>query len=689
VQLRIHQALHGYSDGHRQLACSASISPKDARLMLVMSDVSGPGVAQTGLSYLTGYPLAESGLYALSMTWPAPEMPRPGCVWTHTLLIGFSDLAALDAPSLLSDLFRRPSLEDLEVFNGELMVGVLTRARLPFALNETKWFAMLATGLYEHPADQIWARRTLGMNAEDVVLRLWDQQWPRLRRSFKFCTLTTRDRSQESIQFDLQLTHGGEHSVRLRFASTMDGFEAITMSHDLWLESLVRDANQPKQTSLRAMLRNLGVDLLGGREAMKPICALHAAFNLSFQLGLPQAIDLIQSVPRLSSSALAKTMVLRYALTSNEALPSESLDFILAHLNVLSKEELFSYTDVLAQALWRRDPRSFIELIYDGSEQLRVATRAGAESISQNAVIEVLPQVADLAEPLLDIWPKLASERQFWTCTQAWPSAMAIKEKIPLSIDVLRAMILGLSDEGAINSALHIIRAPVALTCLQGLLNERDINQEISQLKRWIRFACNNIEGVAEFLAQVQAPTHEMLQLIACVMLPDAIPNGRDVDPWLLALTELRASEGKLPVDLCAYGFRRALGWRSKSIEQLLVLTFEPLHDATLRNEVPKESWNLLEGALPWVSSSKSWDASLRLRQAVAKKCVDERISAEGFFSLTSNEPILISLFDEVWEVWGGRHYLQQLEDAFQSSARKSPLHRLVRDYLKRRSKFW
>jgi hypothetical protein len=469
----------------------------------------------------------------------------------------------------------------------------------------------------------------------------------------------------------------------------MDGFEAITTSKGLWLESLVRDSNEPQQTSLRPMLRNLGVDMLGGREAMKPICALHAAFDAPFQLGLPQAIDLIQSVPRLLSSALAKTMVVRYALAAKEALPGESLAFVLANLDVLSKEELFIYADALAQALWQRDPRAFIEFSHDGSEQLRVAIRAGAESIAQNAVIEALPQVADLVEPLLDIWPRLATERQFWACTQAWPSTMAIKERNLLNVEVLRAMILGLSEEGAINSALYITRVPVALTCVQGLLNERDIRHEMPRLQRWVRFACNNTQEVAEFLAQVQAPTHEMLQLIACAMLPDAIPNDRGTDPWLLALMGLRASEGRLPVDLCAYGFRRALGWRSKSVEQLLVLTFEPLHDAALRSAVPKDSWSLLEGALPWVSASKSRDNALRLRQAVAKKCVDERISLEGFFSLTSNEPMLISLFDEVWEVWGGRHYLRQLEDALQRSAPKSRFHRLIRDYLKRRSKFW
>ncbi|MGP1684968.1 MAG: GAP1-N1 domain-containing protein, partial [Giesbergeria sp.] len=64
----VHQALHGYSEGHRQFACSAELTPNDARLVLVMSDASGSGVTAEGISYLTGYPLPESGLYALART---------------------------------------------------------------------------------------------------------------------------------------------------------------------------------------------------------------------------------------------------------------------------------------------------------------------------------------------------------------------------------------------------------------------------------------------------------------------------------------------------------------------------------------------------------------------------------------------------------------------------------------------
>jgi len=288
VSLTIHQALHGYSEGHRQLACSASLNRTDARLLLVMSDVAGPGVAGTGLAYLTGYPLADSGMYALSMTWPAPEMPRPGCVWTHTLLISFADLAVMDVPSALASLFNRPANHRVDRYNESVAVDFSSQFREQLDSVGAKCVALFAGALYGHPSEQIWARRPSGVDVDDVVLRIWDQQWPRLRRSFKFCTLTSRDRSQDVLQFDLQLTMGGSSSSQLRFASNLDGFEATAVQDDLWLADLVRDAVQPSSSSLRQMLRILGADVLGGREAMSPICTLHAVL----EAGSPQALTL-------------------------------------------------------------------------------------------------------------------------------------------------------------------------------------------------------------------------------------------------------------------------------------------------------------------------------------------------------------------------------------------------------------
>ena len=65
---KLQQALHGYADGHRQLALSTTLKPRDQKALLALSDISGPGARLDDDGYLTGYPLLESGFYALART---------------------------------------------------------------------------------------------------------------------------------------------------------------------------------------------------------------------------------------------------------------------------------------------------------------------------------------------------------------------------------------------------------------------------------------------------------------------------------------------------------------------------------------------------------------------------------------------------------------------------------------------
>lgn len=91
-RIEVNQAVHGYQEGHRLLCSSTLVDQKDSKTMVIMSDASGPGSTIPDSGYITGYPLANSGIYAFARTWAATEKNRPGCVWTHTLLIDFGKI---------------------------------------------------------------------------------------------------------------------------------------------------------------------------------------------------------------------------------------------------------------------------------------------------------------------------------------------------------------------------------------------------------------------------------------------------------------------------------------------------------------------------------------------------------------------------------------------------------------------
>src|SRR5579863_4288969 len=104
----LHQLLHGYAEGHRLLEGSFPLQDDLTRLMLRMSDLSGHSMVSGFEDYITGYPLSSINAYALAKTWYAPEMPRPGCVWTHTLVIPAQIMAKILSLHTLVTLFKRP-----------------------------------------------------------------------------------------------------------------------------------------------------------------------------------------------------------------------------------------------------------------------------------------------------------------------------------------------------------------------------------------------------------------------------------------------------------------------------------------------------------------------------------------------------------------------------------------------------
>ena len=683
--LKVHQALHGYADGHRQLACSVSLPTKDARLMLVMSDVSGPGVASLGLPYLTGYPLAESGMYALARTWPAPEMSRPGCVWTHTMLIGFADLATLVSPSAIAELLQRPTTKvPLDVYSTDVVlepqdhsVGHL------FSPEASSWFAKLASAVYEHPDAQIWARRSEGRDVDDAVLRLWDQQWPRLKRSFRFCTLTSRDRSQEGMPFDLQLTPGSESSSHLRFASTAEDFEATSSSTGPWLDDLLHDAQFPHASTLRPFLRKLGADMLGGREAMRPFCSLHAALEATDADGVSDAVKRIEASPMFSASELVRSIVVQAAMTNFSSVDAHVLDFVIDNFPLLSEAAVSENQASLAQMLWQRDPRRLLELSSDSRAEVRDAIRAGVKAIPADEVMDRLPQVDDLALPLLSLLPATAEAPHFWARTQLLPT-LAARAGVELTKDaVLRAMMLGLTEPASIQAAVQAVGPLAAFDCLQRLVDSSHFDD---QARPWLRIVCADTNAVAQFLANRSALTSKLLLLLTDTIGPDAVPNDVGVDPWYSALHSVVAAEGRLPFELQVFGFRRALGRRSRSVEELLKVTFEPLHAAAESGTFPEQQWKLLESSLPWALFGQEWDKATRLRRATARKCLDLQLRAEGLIQLVHADELFLQLVAEIWELWGGSRYLRSVYEALDLGA---PRTRLLERFIKRKSKLW
>ncbi len=224
-------------------------------------------------SYLTAYPLPADNKFALARTWYASEMPRPGSVWTHTLLLEFADLAQIVDPRPLLSLFRRPQGPPSDG-HGEYgnAIPVLQSAwsqRFNPRITPS-WIAPLLQALYTSTRPVLLVAKPDDY-VDELVACAWLQQWPRLRRTFRFCTGSLANRAPEVGVFDLQVVP--ERNVKairreLEDASVIEGTGEPSPASADWLQVAHADlfGHYRHSQLFHSFLRRFGPDVSSTRD---------------------------------------------------------------------------------------------------------------------------------------------------------------------------------------------------------------------------------------------------------------------------------------------------------------------------------------------------------------------------------------------------------------------------------------
>ena len=671
--IKVHQALHGYVDGHREVAASDKLNTHDSKTMLILSDVSSSGVHIEEGGYLTGYPLTDSGYYAIAKTWMAPEMSRPGCVWTHTLLIDFADLANLRSARELLELFRRPILGEITGYSSHLSMEIASDNELDYvpaliSPNSSQWLRKLLLALYGRPEKRVTATYSNEFDPVPIVLALWFQQWPRLRRAFCFCTSTTADRSSDRISFDLQLIPK-VRGIHYKFPGTID-VEDVPLTTETWLDHAFNDLECPKQGSLRVFLRRVGGDMATGRRAFTTLTRLHKLLEDSeSQLGLiDEAIDLMDEEFTDPTAKAARVVVTSKAVSQVKNLSLRALNFLVQNLNVLDKETLVSQAENIGCSMWMKNPATFARLL-DIDDAGNIVAASTLASLSNDNLITGLKSATELVAPVLARRPDIVMDPRLWVSDAkirdaAFDVVQNSPDKWATAIDAM------------ITSGVDDVVKP-AFNCFGFAAVWQVLAQELDDAKKvkphallpWFEYALLDKGTVAQVLANNRIKMRHSLVTIARMTTPDSVPNAYGVDPWVQAM---QGAEGDLCQSeenyLMAYLFRRALGSTSRSSADLAAISFDQVYRATLNNSINDEAWCLLNDSLPNAGWWDSWDRCRRLRQAVAELFLYRNLAAEIFGQLSQDDKIFAEIASTEIHLNKGKSYLKKVRKTLSSN---------------------
>ncbi|ASL44118.1 hypothetical protein bAD24_I11550 [Burkholderia sp. AD24] len=303
-RLTVNQCLFGYDDGHRMLACSVSLPPASASRLLVMSDLA-PGITlSANSSYWTGFPVHGTKYYALMRTWGAPEMPRPGCVWTHALLLESTDMSRFRDMRKFAALVRHPGTqESLEEYTEAIHVDLscieYSAVGESSAVTEAQAISVIRALYGAHSKGKL--EGPLGA-FDAAIFAAWSQQWPRLRRAFSFRTV----HSDEVIP-------NGSPSFALSVASPSGSGRRMAGGADKtdlapWEKIAADDLRASEPSEFRRFLLRYGADIRPSRRPFSFLTQLYLATRspLSPSASIGLLTKLSVELPEVDEGALLK-----------------------------------------------------------------------------------------------------------------------------------------------------------------------------------------------------------------------------------------------------------------------------------------------------------------------------------------------------------------------------------------------
>jgi hypothetical protein len=656
--VEIHQGLFGYQDGHRLLASSLELDDESAATVLTLSDLATAS-GEVGPGYWTGVPLPRIKCYALIRTWLAPEMPRPGCVWSHVLYIKFSDMGRIPDLGAVGRLARYPSwplaladyqspLEFEVVGHGSAGEQRFTREHALQVLRR-----IYVGGVLKR---QEVPRASL----EAVTFEIWSQQWPRLRRSFPFRTTgqgyyprSVRDLMTERVESDLPAQTAGEAIPRdWEAAAIEDLFDAhggefrqfvwrygsdVRQSRDRFVFlSGVFVATQSKTLAgpeVRALLEKLSRELSDPSDGRLLKQHVMAAGRARFSLVPPcDGLEVLEFYARSgkASGLPAPDEDLLETLGNDWPVGSDRLLRVTSSL--LDEREPFG--DQLARRIGRVAKAD--SLLSDGAgypNVLRIAVSEAPSLLDDKAIVSLEPSLigdmlqrvpdgGDLANHLVDRLFGMNDTEIAQTMARKAPDA------------VLRRLI---SDRSAAARGASEVKGSAWLAAGRRIAAAVDASTALDRV--------STFSELAAWCWLFDYSTTLGLRL--------------PISNWAAAFSRSTDDVGSSEkITVYAYAFVLASVRPERGCEPLLELTFAPLHRAIVRGALTPRARTLLESHLPPLAWWKNWDMGVRLKQGVVNAFVGGQLDVSSFLRLTSDTYDMEQLVELAEDTHAGRRYL-------------------------------
>jgi hypothetical protein len=635
--------------------------------MLVLSDMSGASMQLGFDEYLTAYPLPGTELFVLAKTWYAPEMQRPGCVWTHSLLIPRPYVGVVPTRRLLG-AFRRPQLEGPEVAATKLVeLEASPEAAARDGCADRGGAAALIGAVLGQPRPVIVVADTAAQ-FEAIFVRLWDELWPAEKTRFSFCTGALMPRANAGVLLDLQAVPRAIPPSQLRKSAS----SALLLDlrapgkPEAWVELVLDGAVNGDATFRTWLAAAAGAD--AGRAVVPSLAPIFGEWHAPGS-SARSSLASVLSAKELEAGARNRIvgMVFDRASTESGAAGRRELLQVLCVYRFTDLAAMTSMLEHQTKQLFEESRSDGVALVLGllGSELTEVGER-----VLRVAVMLLVPNDVEtfgngqsaFLPTIVGANPALAQSPILW---------QRVGER---AIDVLSQIGAANIDEatrGAVIDAIFTSGRDVSVEAIVRFGGKTAITRALSALAsaqlqlswQWRTALSEQPDTVLEWLEKLGTPSLRELDLGSRFVSPKATPS-RLATVWKSGT----ASLGSVTPRVAAFGLTLAL-WDGDVKSPLLAACFQPTYDAAGSSRLEYEEWDWLREMAPAVYWYRDWDRCERLVAALARLLEKRNASLETVFAIVQNRATISRFASILDDHRDTRAYLGTLRKAAGSSA--------------------
>lgn len=621
------QTLHGYANGHQLLASSCKLEMDDRKKMDELSDLSGRHDGVGFVDYYTGYPLDGGRKYVISKTWYAQEMTRPGCVWTHSLILDTDDLCHLLSISELMDSFHRPTNLNYEMYTHPL----------PLLVGEKKHFPPYDTQQLQYEIFTMCSSATPKyVLVDDASIRLENEFFmvlcslpQEILKTFTFCTMSYDVRKDGDSVFQYQILPETRRIGLTRYytqAVVCEEFYSIK-KYPYWIDCYMRALLQNSLDSLYDFIRQYGAACVT-LDFFSQFSRLYFALNGETEISLTDYIDSVDTLFPSDRSISLKTVEL---VLNDRFFPNVFADQEYQILEILEMKHLVLGKDQqekLAYKITRNAP----EKLYPYLKRYIVGALSARTCESVEKMIHMLSPNALRKASCMDrniCFVLIRKNSELLFCPDLWQQPKDFQQEIICAIDPdleserlknLLVIVLRVDVEN-IAEDLYRVFGERLLPVLYGAFNVvRSPNRE--RLAYWTPILLRNQKMLIEGLWSLPDLEWRQDLFLKLDVSNDGLLQHVKKNVWLRLYREFFTMGSSLngKVDVAIQFFPVVFCTNYHFEDEFIRDVVGTVYREVKANKMSSDTWSRFQYILPQVEDYQAWDRCLRIRRALEEK---------------------------------------------------------------------